>query len=313
MEKKHSKISIIGAGMVGAAVAFSIATQRLAGEIAIIDVNTDKAEGEALDISHGLVTMGSINIHSGSYAQDVADSDIIIVTAGMGRKPGETRLDLANKNIGIARDIIRNVMKYYQDGVIMVVSNPVDILTYVMQKESGLPMGRVFGTGAVLDSARFRYLLSTKIGGDIRNIHGFMAGEHGETQFAVWSSVHISGMRFDSYCAKRGISVDKEALVQEVVTSGAKVIQKKGVTNYAIAAVVAELCRTVLKDTHSIYSVTSYLEDYYGIKDVCISVPAFVGANGVSQHLLYDFKGDEVTKLEYSARQIREFLDNLKI
>ncbi len=313
MEKKHSKISIIGAGMVGAAVAFSIATQRLAGEIAIIDVNTDKAEGEALDISHGLVTMGSIDIHCGSYEQDIADSDLVIVTAGLGRKPGETRLDLASKNIGIARDVTANIMKYYKGGVIMVVSNPVDILTYVIQKESGLPKGHVFGTGAVLDSARFRYLLSKKIGGDIRNVHGFMAGEHGETQFAVWSSVHISGMRFDSYLAKRNITLDKDALVQDVVTSGAKVIKKKGVTNYAIAAVVAELANTVLKDKNSIFSVTSWLDDYYGIKDVCISVPAFVGADGVSQHLLYDFTDEEMAKLQYSAKQLREFIDHLKI
>ena len=312
MEKKPSKISIIGAGAVGASCAFSIATQKLVSELVIIDVNTVKAEGEAMDISHGLVTMGPMNIYSGSY-EDIKDSDIILITAGLGRKPGETRLDLAAKNIGIARDVISNIMKHYNGGVIMVVSNPVDVITYVMQKESGLPRGRVFGTGTVLDSARFRYLLSTKVGADIRNIHGFMAGDHGESQFAVWSSAHVSGMRFDSYCAKRGIEVDKDALVKDVVTSGAQVIQRKGVTNYAIAAIVGELCATVLKGRNSIFNVTSLLDDYYGISDVCISVPSVLGREGVSQHLLYDFTDDEMEKLQYSAKQIRSFLDNLKI
>lgn len=312
MDNKHSKICIIGAGMVGATVAFSIATQRLVSELVIIDVNTDKADGEAMDISHGLVTMGSMNIHSGNY-EDVKGCDVIVITAGLGRKPGETRLDLASKNISIARDITANIMKHYDGGVILVVSNPVDVLTYVIQKESGLPAGRVFGTGAMLDSARFRYLLSTKIKGDIRNIHGFMAGEHGESQFAVWSSAHVAGMRFDSYCQKRGIVVDKQQIVEDVVSSGAQVIKRKGVTNYAIAAIVAEICGTVLKNSHSIYSVTSLIKDYYGIGDVCISVPSFIGAEGVSQHLAYDFREDELEKLRYSAQQIRGFLDTLKI
>lgn len=313
MDKTHSKITIIGAGMVGATVAFSIATQHLVSEIAIIDVNTVKAEGEAMDISHGMVTMGSMDIHCGSYENDISDSDLIIVTAGLGRKPGETRLDLAAKNVLIARDITENIMKYYKNGVIMVVANPVDILTYVIQKESGLPAGRVFGTGAVLDSARFRYLLSKKANADIKNVHGFIAGEHGESQFAVWSSVHISGMRFSSYCAKRGIELEKTAIMEDIVSSGAQVIQRKGVTNYAIAAIVAELSKTVVKNSQSIYSVTSLLDDYYGIKDVCISVPSFVGSEGVSQHLLYDFNDEELESLKRSAKQIRDVIDNLKI
>ena len=174
---RHSKICMIGAGMVGATSAFAIANHRIASELVIIDVNNEKAEGEAMDISHGLITMGSMNIHSGSY-EDVKDSDIIVIAAGLGRKPGETRLDLAAKNIGIAKDIARNVMKFYNGGVILVVSNPVDILTYVILKETGLPANKVFGSGTVLDSARFRYMLSAKLGADIRNIHGFMARAH---------------------------------------------------------------------------------------------------------------------------------------
>ena len=312
MQRKPTKVTIIGAGAVGSACAFSIATQRLAAEIAIVDVNQAKAEGEAMDISHGLITMGSMDIHAGTY-EDISDSDLTIVTAGVGRKPGETRLDLAAKNIAIARDIIANLKKYWRDGAVMVVSNPVDVITYLIQKESGLPHGRVFGTGTVLDSARFRYLLTTRTDTDIRNIHGFTAGEHGESQFAVWSSVHVSGMRLDSFCAKRGIVLDKEEIVKDTVSSGAQVIKRKGVTNYAIAAIVAELTGTVIKDRGSIFSVTSVLEDYYGISDVAISVPAFVGNTGVKGYLPYDFTEEELAKLRSSASQIRAFMDSLKI
>lgn len=312
MERKPTKVTIIGAGAVGSACAFSIATQRLAAEIAIVDVNQAKAEGEAMDISHGLITMGSMDIHAGTY-EDISDSDLTIVTAGVGRKPGETRLDLAAKNIAIARDIIANLKKYWRDGAVMVVSNPVDVITYLIQKESGLPHGRVFGTGTVLDSARFRYLLTTRTDTDIRNIHGFTAGEHGESQFAVWSSVHVSGMRLDSFCAKRGIVLDKEQIVKDTVSSGAQVIKRKGVTNYAIAVIVAELTGTVIKDRGSIFSVTSVLEDYYGISNVAISVPAFVGNTGVKGYLPYDFTEEELAKLRSSASQIRAFMDSLKI
>ncbi len=312
MERKPTKVSIIGAGAVGSAAAFSIATQRLASEIAIIDVNREKAEGEAMDISHGLITMGSMDIHCGTY-EDIADSDLTIVTAGVGRKPGETRLDLAAKNIAIARDVVANLKKYYKDGAVMVVSNPVDVITYVIQKESGLPRGRVFGTGTVLDSARFRYLLSVKTDADIRNIHGFTAGEHGESQFAVWSSVHVSGMGLDSFCEKRGIVLDKEEIMRETVSSGAQVIKRKGVTNYAIAAIAAELTGTVLKNRGSIFSVTSVLDDYYGIGDVAISVPSFLDATGVRAYLPYDFTEEELERLRNSAAQIRAFMDHLRL
>lgn len=308
----HSKISIIGAGSVGATAAFSIAQRHIARELVIIDVNNDKAEGEAMDINHGLITIGRMNIHSGSYA-DVKDSDIIVVAAGLARKPGETRLDLASKNIGIAKDIAANIMRHYNGGVILVVSNPVDIMTYVILKETGLPAGKVFGSGTVLDSARFRYMLAKRLNADIRNIHGFMGGEHGESQFAVWSSVHVSGMKLDSYCAKMGVSIDKDALVDDIIGLGAQVIKRKGVTNFAIAAIVAELCGTIMSDSGSIFNVTSLLDDYYGVKDVCVSVPCILGKEGVVDRLPYDFSAEELTKLRKSADGLRGFMDQLGI
>lgn len=306
------KAGIVGCGFVGAACAYTLMQNGLFDELVLTDIDRARAEGEAMDISHGIITMGSMNIHSGSYA-DIVDSDLIIITAGVGRKPGETRLDLAAKNIAIARDVTQNIMKYYNGGAVMVISNPVDVITYLVQKESGLPAGRVFGTGTVLDSARFRYFLSTRLDADIRNVHGFTAGEHGESQFAVWSSVHISGMRLDSFCAKRGIALNKEDVMRDTVSSGAQVIKRKGVTNYAIAAIAAELASTVIKNKHSIFSVTSVLHDYYGINDVAISVPSFVGDEGVVGNLVYDFTDEEVVKLRHSAEQIRAFLDSLNI
>ena len=215
--RKHSKICIIGAGSVGATIAFSLATRKMVSELVIIDVNTAKAEGEAMDISHGLVSMAEMNIYCGTY-EDIADSDVIVVAAGLGRKPGETRLDLATKNVSIAKDVAANIMKHYNGGVILVVANPVDVLTYVIQKETGLPTGRVFGTGAVLDSARFRYLLGEKIGVDVKNIHGFIAGEHGDSQFAVWSTTQVGGMNLDSYCKKYGVMLDKAEIEKQVIT-----------------------------------------------------------------------------------------------
>ncbi len=308
----HSKICIIGAGTVGATAAYSIAQKHIVRELAIVDVNNDKAEGEAMDINHGLITIGRMNIHSGTYA-DVKDSDIIVVAAGLGRKPGETRLDLAAKNINIARDIAQNIKQHYNGGVILVVSNPVDIMTYVILKETGLPAGKVFGSGTVLDSARFRYMLSKALNADIRNIHGFMAGEHGESQFAVWSSVHVSGMKLDSYCDKMNVEIDKDGLVNDIIGLGAQVIKRKGVTNFAIAAIVAELCGTIMGDCGSIFNVSSFIDDYYGIGNVCISVPSVLGKNGVVSHLPYDFSEDELVKLRKSAKGLREFMDQLGI
>ena len=312
MDRKQSKISIIGAGSVGATVAYSIATQKLVSELVIIDVNKDKAAGEAMDISHGLVTMDAMDIHCGDYSE-IAGSDVIIVTAGLGRKPGETRLDLAAKNIVIAKDIAKNIMKYYDGGVVLVVANPLDVLTYVIRKESGLPAHAVVGTGTSLDSARFRYLLSEKLNVDARNIHGFMSGEHGDSQFAVWSSVHIAGMPIDAYCAKRGIALDKPVIEESVRKAGGEVICLKGATFYAIASVVAELSRGIIKNTRSVHNVSTLLTDYCGISDVCISVPTVLGINGAEEHIPYDYTEEELGKLRSSAKKMREFLDSLNV
>ena len=310
--RKHSKICIIGAGSVGATIAYSLASRKMVSELVIIDVNAAKAEGEALDISHGLVSMDAMNVHSGTY-EDVKDSDVIVMAAGLGRKPGESRLDLAAKNISITKDVAANIMKHYNGGVILVVANPLDVLTYVMQKETGLPVGRVFGTGAILDSARFRYLISEKLGVNVKNIHGFIAGEHGDSQFAVWSAAQVAGMNLDSYCKKYKIELNKEEIEKDVTTAGAKVIKLKGATYYAIGSLTADLCSMIMQDKRSICSVSTMMQDYYGISDVCLSVPTVIGINGATQPILIDFSDEELAKLKKSADTLKEFIKNLNI
>lgn len=312
MIRKHSKIAVVGAGLVGATISYALAMKNLVSELVIIDINHDKAEGEAMDIREGLSVLGEMDVHCGEYS-DVADSDIIIICAGVGRKPGETRIDLAKKNIGILEDVTRSIMKYYNGGVIMVVSNPVDILTYVVQKVSGLPDGLVFGTGAALDSARFRYLLSEKAEVDVKNVHGFIAGEHGDTQFPVWSSVHICGMEFDLYCKEHGLQVDKDEIETSVRNSGAEVIKRKGATYYAIASVVVSLCQAVVKNQKTLYHTTRMIHGLYGIDGVCLSLPNIIGIGGAERVIKFNFTEEEQEKLQKSAQHLKSVLKELEI
>lgn len=310
MEKKHSKICVIGAGYVGATTAFAIASQKVVSELVLIDLDKNKAEGEAMDIRHGMLFMDNMHIRHGDYA-DVKDSDIIIITAGVGRKVGESRLDLAAKNIGITETITDNIMQYYNGGILMMVANPVDILTYIVAKRSGLPPHKVIGTGTILDTARFRYTLSRLLHADIKNVHGFIMGEHGDSQFAVWSSTRIAGMPFLDYCKQLNITVDKEQIEREIMQAGATVIQKKGVTNYGIAILVADLCNAILKNKHSIYNVSSMLHNYCGIDDICISVPTIIGLNGVEKHIELNFTEEEFLRLRSSADRMKAFLQTI--
>lgn len=294
----------------GAAAGYALAVKNLASELVLIDVNADKAQGEAMDISHGLSFMGEMYIHAGGY-EEVKDSDVIIVTAGLNRKPGETRLQLAQKNVAIAREMTREIMKHYTTGVILVVSNPVDIITEVIQQESGLPMGRVFGTGSVLDTARFRYMLSEVIGVDVRNIHGFIVGEHGDSQFPAWSAVRIAGISLDEYCRNLHIQVDKAHIEEEVKSAGAEVIKRKGATYYAIASVIAKICEVVLKDQRAILNVSSVQRGTFGLTDVALSLPSIVGRGGVLQTIEFTFTPEERERLLRSADAIRRTMASL--
>lgn len=311
MVKSKSKVAIIGSGFVGASTAFAMAMNGIVAEMVLIDVNKDKAEGEAMDINHGLAFLSQMSIYAGDYS-DVKDCDVIIVTAGANRKPGETRLDLAKKNTVIMKEIIKNIMEYYNQGVILVVSNPVDIMTYMISKWSGLPVGKVIGSGTVLDSSRFRYLLGEKLGVDVRNVHGYMIGEHGDSQLPVWSAANIAGMQFDEYCAVHNITVDKDALVQDVKKAGAEVIKRKGATYYAIALSVNRVVEALLKDQNSVLTVGTVVNNKYGLDGVALNLPCIVNKNGIERILDISFAENELEALRHSAAQIKSIIDEVK-
>jgi len=315
MENKKSKVAIVGAGFVGASAAFALSLNQMANEVVLIDVLKEKAEGEALDINHGLPYLGQMSVYAGDYS-DCADCDAIVITAGANRKPGETRIDLAKKNVAIAKEITENIMKYYTRGVILVVSNPVDILTYKIQKWSGLPRGRVFGTGTVLDSSRFRYLLSERLNVDIRNVHGYIIGEHGDSQLPVWSATHIAGMKINEYFndpANSGFSEEeKAAIAQDVKKAGAEIIKRKGATYYAIAVAINTILESLLKNQNTIRTVSSVVNGEYGIDDVALSLPSIVNSEGVKEIINFNLTDEERTALGYSAQQLKDVLEQVK-
>jgi L-lactate dehydrogenase len=314
MGSNKSKVAIIGAGFVGASTAFALSLKQMANEMVLIDVFKDKAAGEAMDINHGLPFVGQMNIYDGDYP-DVADCDAIIITAGANRKPGETRVDLAKKNVAIAKEITSNIIKYYTRGVIIVVANPVDVLTYKIQKWSGLPNGRVLGTGTVLDSARFRSLLSEKFDVDVRNIHGYIIGEHGDTQLPLWSATHIAGRNIMEYFndPKYGITDEvKEAIISNVKTAGAEIIKRKGATYYGIAVTVNTVLETVLKNQNTIRTVTSVINGAYGIDDVALSLPSIVNSSGVKGLVDLTMTDSELAALRKSADALKVILDEVR-
>lgn len=313
MVKLKSKVAIIGSGMVGSSTAFAMALNQLASEIVMIDVNKERAMGEAMDISHALPFLGQMTVRAGDY-EDCVDCDVIVITAGLARKPGETRLDLAAKNVPLARSITENVMKYYNQGVLLVVSNPVDVLTYMIQKWSGLPNGRVLGTGTSLDSLRFRYLLSEKLKIDVKNIHGYMIGEHGDSMLPMWSATHIAGKEISEYCSVPGSGFsedDKPLIVEETKRAGAETIKYKGATYYAIAVVVNTLLETLLKNQNTIRTVSSVLQGQYGLDEVALSLPAVVNSSGVREILDLKITPEEMSGLKKSADQIKTFLNDI--
>ncbi|PYG89168.1 L-lactate dehydrogenase [Ruminiclostridium sufflavum DSM 19573] len=311
MAGKGFKVAIIGCGFVGASAAFAMSINNLVSEMVLIDVNKEKAYGEALDINHGLSFVGQMNVYSGDYS-DCKDCDIIVVTAGANRKPGETRLDLAKKNVSIMKDITANIMKHYNKGVILVVSNPVDILTYMVQKWSGLPANKVIGSGTVLDSSRFRNHIAGILNVDVKNVHGYIIGEHGDSQLPVWSATHIAGTKFDSYISKNNIAVDKDKIIADVKTAGGVIIKNKGATYYGIALSINRICESLLKNYNTIMPIGTVVNGPYGISDVALSVPAVVNGNGCEKILEIDLTDAELKALLYSADQVKLVLDEVK-
>lgn len=309
-----SKVAIIGSGFVGASSAYALALQHNAREIVLIDAVPGKAVGEAMDISHGLCFVDEINVYAGDYS-DIADCDVIVITAGKNRSPGETRLELAQKNVLIAKDITSNIMKYYTKGVILVVSNPVDILTYMIQKWTGLPNGRVLGTGTALDSARFRFELAKRFNVDVRNVHGYIVGEHGDSQIPLWSATHIAGMNVVDYGNLHDnifTDADKEAIKENVKKAGATIIKNKGATYYAIGITVSTIVETLLKHQNTIRTVSTVINGQYGIEDVAISLPTIINSEGARNIVEFNITPEEEILLKESAEKVKAVLSQVK-
>ncbi|MBQ9531435.1 MAG: L-lactate dehydrogenase [Eubacterium sp.] len=313
VEINSRKAAIVGCGFVGSASAFALMESGLFSEIVLIDVSKEKAEGEALDISHGLPFAKPMQIYAGGY-EDISDAAIIIITAGAGQKPGETRLDLVKKNVGIFKTIIPEITKYNQDGILLVVANPVDILTYVTAKLSSFPSNRVFGSGTVLDTARMKYLLGDHLGVDPRSIHAFIIGEHGDSEIAAWSSANVSGIPLNSFCEMRGHYNHNKAMheiADGVKNSAYEIIEKKGATYYGIAMSVKRICEAIVRDEKSILPVSSIQKGSYGIEGVALSMPAIVGKHGVEAAVPIELNKKEQEDLTKSAQTLKRVIDDV--
>ncbi|AIS51436.1 L-lactate dehydrogenase Ldh [Thermoanaerobacter kivui] len=310
-----SKISVIGSGFVGATTAYTLALSGIAKTIVLIDINKDKAKGDALDISHGVPFISPVEVYAGDYS-DAEGSDIIIITAGAAQKPGETRLDLVKRNTMIFKDIVAKLIKVNDTAIYLIVTNPVDILTYVTYKISGLPYGRVLGSGTVLDSARFRYLLSKHCNIDPRNIHGYIIGEHGDSELAAWSITNIAGVPIDNYCNLCGKACEKnfrEEIFNNVVRAAYTIIDKKGATYYAVALAVRRIVEAIFRDENSILTVSSPLTGQYGVTDVALSLPSVVGRNGIVNILELPLSEEEIAAFKRSAEVISRVTQELDI
>lgn len=308
------KVAIIGCGFVGSSSAFALMQSGLFSEMVLIDADVNRAEGEALDISHGLPFAKPMKIYAGSY-EDIADAAIVIVTAGAGQKPGETRLDLVKKNVEIFKSIIPEIAKQDFNGILLIVANPVDILTYVAAKLSKLPQGRVFGSGTVLDSARLKYLLGEHLDVDNRSVHAFIIGEHGDSEMAAWSSANVSGIPLNDFCEMRGYFKHEESMkkiLEEVKNSAYEIIEKKHATYYGIAMSVRRICEAIIRDEKSILPVSSIQKGEYGIENVALSIPAIVGREGVEKVVPIKLSDTEKEDLIKSANTLKNVLDTVE-
>ena len=304
------KAAMIGCGFVGSASAFALMQSGLFSEMVFIDADKDKAEGEAMDIAHGVPFARQMKIYAGDY-DDIGDAAIIIVTAGANQKPDETRLDLVHKNIGIFKSIIPEIAKRNCQGILLIVSNPVDILTYTALKLSGFPENRVIGSGTVLDTARLKYELSEHLSVDSRSIHAFIIGEHGDSEIAAWISANISGIKVSDFCEMRGHyhhDENTKLIAESVKNSAYEIIEKKHATYYGIAMAVKRICEVIIRDEKSILPISSMMHGEYGIDDVVLSMPAVVGKNGVETTVPIDLNEEEQVKLRESAETLKRIL-----
>lgn len=310
------KVAIVGAGAVGSTFAYALAQSGVADEIVLIDMDQNLVQGQVLDLAHGLPFYPNVQINAGS-AKDYRDAHVIVITAGSKQRPGETRLSLLQRNARIIENIMDEIATQESQAVVVVVSNPVDVLTYVAQQRVDWQPGRVIGSGTVLDSARLRYLLSQHCGVDVHNVHAYILGEHGDSQFAAWSMSHIAGMHFDDYCQMCGGCVDwreeRRKIEEAVRTSAYHIIGYKGATYYAVGQALVRIVSAIVRNEKSVLTVSTILDGEFGLSDVCLGVPAIVGEAGVERILNVELPMVEQAALERSADVLREVIAQIKV
>ncbi len=314
-QEKPIKIAVVGAGNVGATFAYSLLLSGLATEIVLIDTNQSKAEGEAMDLNHSVPLAYPTRIWAGGY-EDCAGAAISVITAGSNQRPGESRLDLLQRNTAIFDQIIRAVVRYNPGGLLLIATNPVDILTYVSCRISGLPSERVIGSGTILDTARFRYLISQYFNVDARSVHAYIIGEHGDSEVPVWSSANIAGMQLSDYCEMNHIGCTDHTM-DEIFTqtrdAAYHIIERKGATYYAVASGLVRIVEAILRDQSTVLSVSSYIQDYEGIENVCLSLPSVIGRRGIKRVIKLKLDPSEMKNLQRSAQILKDTLNQLKL
>ena len=309
------KVAIVGCGFVGSSIAFSLMQKGIYSELVLIDANHAKAEGEALDLSHGLPYTAAMDIYAGDY-KDAADCSLIIITAGANQKPRETRLDLIGKNVAILKSIIPQITATDFEGILMIVSNPVDVLTYAAQRISGYPAHRVIGSGTVLDTARLKYILGRHLDVDSRSVHAVIIGEHGDSELAVWSGANVSGIDLNHFCEIRGHFQHEESMqriYEDVRDSAYEIIKRKGATYYGIAMAVARIAECIVKDEEAVLPISVILDGEYGLSGLALSIPSVVGVHGVEKVLEIPLNAKEDEALHSSARQLLDVISKLDL
>src|SRR5437868_9826188 len=310
-----TRVAIVGIGNVGATFAYALLLSGLAAELVLIDANRAKAEGEAMDLNHAVPFSHRTRVWAGEYS-DCAGASVIVLAAGAGQKTGETRLDLVHKNACIWREIVPRIVAHNRTGILVIATNPVDVLTYAAWKLSGLPPRQVIGSGTILDTARFRYLLSQHFGVDARSVHGFIIGEHGDSEVPVWSLANIAGMRLEEFCAAESLPYDPKVMDEifaQTRDAAYRIIERKGATYYAVAAGLMRITQAILRNQNTVLSVSSLITDYYGMNHVGFSLLTVVNRSGVQQVLRIQLSQDEIAKLRHSATLLQQTISKLEL
>jgi L-lactate dehydrogenase len=313
VEPHPTRVAVVGIGNVGASFAYALLLSGLAAEIVLVDVNRERAEGEAMDLGHAVPFAHPTRVWAGDYG-DCAGAAVTVVCAGANQRPGETRLDLLAKNAAIFRSIVPQVSASNPEGIILVATNPVDVLTYLSVRLSGLPARRIIGSGTTLDTSRFRYLLSRHFGVDARSVHANIIGEHGDSEVPVWSLANIAGMGLASYATAQSIPFDRDTrrrIFEQTRDAAYAIIQRKGATYYAVAAGLVRIVEAILRNQRTVLSVSSLIEDYYGLSDLCFSLPTVVDREGVQQVLRLQLSARELAGLHRSAAILRQHAASL--